>query len=90
LAAAWSNRRQPAWRPFRLSDRWYSGEVKNPLTFSDEGNWKLTTAADAMELVGARMRAGRGAFNIHDWASQIPLPASPAIQGVSGGSLFSR
>ena len=59
-----------------------AGEARNlSAAFREEVTRTLTTVADAMELVAARMRTERGAFNIHDWASQIPLLADPAIQG---------
>jgi len=58
-----------------------AGEARNlSAAFREEVTQTLTTVADATELVAARMRGERGAFDIHDWASQIPLLANPAIE----------
>ena len=56
-------------------------EVSNlSAAFQDEVTRALDHVSGAMELVAQRMRADNGAFDIHAWASQIPLLVSPAIQ----------
>ena len=56
-------------------------EVSNlSAAFQDEVTRILDHVSGAMELVAQRMRAENGAFDIHEWASEIPLLASPTIQ----------
>ncbi len=40
----------------------------------------LDDVAGAMEIIGQRIRAERGQFDIHDWAHAIPLLSSATIQ----------
>ncbi|MGA3399994.1 MAG: PAS-domain containing protein [Acetobacteraceae bacterium] len=53
--------------------------------FQEEVSRELDGVATAMNLVAARMRAEPGAFDIHQWASQIPLLSSATIQAAIVG-----
>ena len=48
--------------------------------FQDEVTRVLDQVSGTIELVAQRMRAAPGAFDIHEWASEIPLMAAPTIQ----------
>jgi PAS domain S-box-containing protein len=56
-------------------------EVSNlGAAFQDEVTRVLDQVSGAMELVAQRMRAAPGAFDIHEWANEIPMMAPPIIQ----------
>jgi signal transduction histidine kinase len=53
--------------------------------FADEITHILGGVAGAMEIVAQRMRIARGAFDIHAWASEIPLLSNATIHaGIIG------
>ena len=49
--------------------------------FQSELSQTLNSVSRAMDAVAARMRAAPGSFDIHQWATGIPLLAAAAIQG---------
>jgi PAS domain S-box-containing protein len=66
-------------------DRTRSEERNLAAAFADELTQILGGVAGAMEIVAQRMRAARGAFDIHAWAREIPLLSNATIQaGIIG------
>jgi PAS domain S-box-containing protein len=49
--------------------------------FAGEVTQILDGAAGAMEIIARRMRDAQGRFDIHEWASEIPLLSSATMQG---------
>src|ERR1700693_4642686 len=55
-------------------------EVSNlSAAFQEEVSRVLDNISSAMELVAVQIRKEQGAFDIHYWAREIPLPSAPGI-----------
>jgi signal transduction histidine kinase len=59
-----------------------SAEASNlSAAFQEEVSRTLASVTRAMDAVAERMRAAQGNFDIHDWATEIPMLAAATIQG---------